>query len=90
MTTDIKAPVTDTTKTKMVLVQLNQEEADIYFSSDWYKEQIKRARHRLIDGGFIKNVGYHENNPAHLQVPKPVTFESKPAAIIIRPKQDQE
>lgn len=48
---------------KSPLVQLTLEEQDVYFSSQWYKNLMKKKRHDLIAKGFIKKTGYHKNNP---------------------------
>ncbi len=90
MTTDIKFPF-DSTRAKVILVQLSPEESDVYFDSEWYKEQIKQKRHTLIEQGFIKDPAWHPNNPPHIQVPKPgniVVANQNAPSIIIRVRQE--
>lgn len=45
-------------------IPLMQHEEKIYFSSDWYKEQIRARRRKLIADGWITWADDHPNNPA--------------------------
>ena len=65
------------------LTPLTPQEEDVYFASDWYKEQIKLKRHKLIKDDVIKNPAWHQNNPDHIQVQRVVTISTTPKPIII-------
>lgn len=45
------------------LIPLTDMEAKVYFTSDWYREQIKARRRKLIADGLILFADDHPNNP---------------------------
>lgn len=52
---------------KKEMQQLNEQEANIYYSSDWYKNQMKTKRENLIKKGIIVRPSWHENTPTYVK-----------------------
>ena len=49
---------------------LTQEEADVYFASEYYLNLAKKRREALIANGTISKPVWHMNTPSYLR-PKP-------------------
>lgn len=57
------------------MVPLSGRDAEVYYSSPWYLDQIGARRRKLIADGFITFADDHPNNPAssRFRVVLPVT-----------------